>query len=244
MLCRCHESDDEVLCYRGTEESLTLLEESPRDWGRKRESARGNWERLEENSNSEQRRSERGGEKGKREGEQGADIHLAPSAVHWICCCCCFPFTHILHTQKHLHAHSKCLPGGRGAAAAFEAAGQDVKLLLYAWIDSPLIPLSASRLHVPLSPVKHKARDEIKDGTTRCKPLKQRCQHWLSEKTKQKMWYRKWDDDNITPRLGVKRCEKQQLFSNFSGAPCSAHNTDYRNNHNGPTMPGPEVKRC
>lgn len=38
-------------------------------------------------------------------------------------------------------------PSGRGRPdSAFEAAGQDVKLLLYASIDCPLTALSASRL--------------------------------------------------------------------------------------------------
>lgn len=40
--------------------------------------------------------------------------------------------------------------GESAEAPGFEAVGRDVKLLLYASIDSPLIPLSASRLSVPL----------------------------------------------------------------------------------------------
>lgn len=48
--------------------------------------------------------------------------------------------------------------GGRLGEAAeapvFDAVGRDVKLLLYASIDSPLILLSASSLSVPLQQLK------------------------------------------------------------------------------------------
>lgn len=159
MLYRRHDSDDEVWCYRSTEETLTLLQASPRDRGRNWESARGNGERLQEDSKMEQQGPERSSKKKKREGEQGDEIHLICLVIHH-------------HLVFYTHSHAYCrymntqtfacsllMPGGGCCGgSAFEAVGRDMKLLLYASINSPLIPQSASRLSVPLSQLNTRKR--------------------------------------------------------------------------------------
>lgn len=112
MLYRRHDSDDEVWCYRSTEETLTLLQASPRDRGRNWESARGNGERLQKDSKMEQQGPERSSKKNKREGEQGDEIHLICSVIHHFGVL--HTFTRILQIHEHTNICVLTLNAWRG----------------------------------------------------------------------------------------------------------------------------------